>query len=86
MNDNLISRRNLIQRGASIGAALLASRVLPAWAQTPANRLMAFPDVATFRNPLFAGDYAAPPIMRVGGDSYMTFTSYQYAPGLHDSA
>ena len=82
MNDNLISRRALIQLSASTGAALLASHALPAWAQAPANRLAAFPDMATFHNPLFAGDYADPSIVRVGDDFYMTFTSYRYTPGL----
>ena len=55
MSNNFISRRNLIQLGAGAGAALLASHVLPAWAQTPANQLATFPNMATFRNPLFAG-------------------------------
>ena len=35
-----------------------------------------------FQNPLFAGDYADPTILRVGGDFYATHTSYRYAPGL----
>jgi xylan 1,4-beta-xylosidase len=37
---------------------------------------------ALFQNPLFAGDYADPTILRVGEDFYMTHTSYSYAPGL----
>lgn len=39
-------------------------------------------DGATFQNPLFAGDYADPSILRVGGDFYITHTCYRYAPGL----
>ena len=35
-----------------------------------------------FENPLFAGDYADPSILRVGRDFYITHTSYKYAPGL----
>lgn len=35
-----------------------------------------------FKNPLFAGDYPDPTILRVGEDFYMTHTSYSYAPGL----
>jgi beta-xylosidase len=35
-----------------------------------------------FMNPLFAGDYPDPTILRVGKDFYMTHTSYSYAPGL----
>ena len=37
---------------------------------------------ATFQNPLFAGDYADPSILRVGRDFYLTHTSYRYSPGL----
>ena len=41
------------------------------------------PDLkATFQNPLFAGDYPDPTILRVGEDFYMTHTSYSYSPGL----
>ncbi len=82
MNNTSLSRRTLLQLGAGAGAALLTSHVVPAWAQAPANRLATFPDMATFRNPLFAGDFADPSIVRVGADFYATFTSYQYAPGL----
>ena len=35
-----------------------------------------------FKNPLFAGDYADPTILRVGQDFYVTHTCYRYAPGL----
>ena len=35
-----------------------------------------------FQNPLFAGDYADPTILRVGGDYYITHTCYKYAPQL----
>ncbi len=37
---------------------------------------------ATFQNPLFAGDYADPSIVRVGRDFYLTHTTYRYSPGL----
>jgi xylan 1,4-beta-xylosidase len=46
------------------------------WGQAP------HPRAAEFQNPLFAGDYADPSILRVGGDFYITHTSYRYAPGL----
>jgi hypothetical protein len=39
------------------------------------------PSKATVKNPLFAGDYSDPTILRVGEDFYMTHTSYSYAPG-----
>ena len=35
-----------------------------------------------FQNPLFAGDFADPSILRVGDDFYFTHTSYRYSPGL----
>lgn len=35
-----------------------------------------------FQNPLLAGDYADPTILRVAGDFYMTHNSYAYAPAL----
>ena len=37
---------------------------------------------ATYCDPLFAGDYADPSIVRVGEDFYLTHTTYSYAPGL----
>lgn len=66
-----LSRRALLQLAAGASAATLAGR-LPAAPSRP----------ATFQNPLFAGDYADPSILRVGGDFYFTHTSYRYAPGL----
>lgn len=35
-----------------------------------------------FQNPLFAGDYPDPSIVRVGDDYYVTHSSFNYAPGL----
>ncbi|WP_219838556.1 family 43 glycosylhydrolase [Paenibacillus sp. R14(2021)] len=36
----------------------------------------------TYVNPILAGDYADPAIVRVGNDYYMTHSSFQFAPGL----
>lgn len=36
----------------------------------------------TFLNPIFAGDYPDPSIMRDGKDYYMTHSSFDYVPGL----
>jgi len=36
----------------------------------------------TFLNPILAGDYADPAILRVGEDYYMTHSSFTFAPGL----
>lgn len=35
-----------------------------------------------FKNPVLAGDYADPSILRVGDSYYMTHSSFDYAPGL----
>ena len=35
-----------------------------------------------FKNPLLAGDYSDPSILRVGADFYMTHNSYAYTPAL----
>ena len=36
----------------------------------------------TFTNPLLAGDYPDPSVMRDGDDYYMTHSSFEYQPGL----
>ena len=76
-NDDKLSRRALLQLAAGASAATLAGRFPTAWGETPRSRA-----AAEFQNPLFAGDYADPSILRVGGDFYFTHTSYRYAPGL----
>ena len=38
--------------------------------------------VQTYQNPILAGDYPDPSIMREGGDYYMTHSSFDYNPGL----
>jgi xylan 1,4-beta-xylosidase len=68
MRDTKITRRTLLQSAA--GAATLGS--------TPPSRATA----PMFQNPLFAGDYADPSILRVGKDFYLTHTTYRYSPGL----
>lgn len=37
---------------------------------------------APFQNPLFAGDYPDPSILREGNDFYMVHSSFEYYPGL----
>lgn len=73
-----LSRRTLLRLAASASAATLASFLPAAGAQRPPRHTAP----AMFQNPLFAGDYPDPTILRVGGDFYMTHTSYSYAPGL----
>ncbi|BCM88292.1 non-reducing end alpha-L-arabinofuranosidase BoGH43B [Abditibacteriota bacterium] len=77
-NPSKLSRRALIRSAAFASAATTLSRQLPlAWAKEPKQT-----NNAMFQNPLFAGDYADPSILRVGGDFYMTHTSYRYSPRL----
>ena len=78
MNSSKFSRRTLLQLAATASATTLASRVRWSHAQT-ADGNNATP---LFQNPLFAGDFADPTILRVGEDFYFTHTSYRYSPGL----
>lgn len=36
----------------------------------------------TYQNPVLAGDYADPTVVRVGNDYYMTHSSFEFAPGF----
>jgi beta-xylosidase len=38
--------------------------------------------IGSYRNPIFAGDYADPSILRVGDEFYITHSSFVYHPGL----
>ncbi len=69
------TRRTVLRLAA---AAMLAGVLPAAQGRKPQTRTA----TAMFQNPLFAGDYPDPTILRVGGDFYMTHTSYSYAPGL----
>jgi xylan 1,4-beta-xylosidase len=40
------------------------------------------PQVATYQNPIFAGDYPDPSILRDGDDYYIVHSSFEYYPGL----
>lgn len=73
-----LARRAWLRLTASTFATALVNRFSPAWGQTAQVHVA----VAQFQNPLFAGDYADPSILRVGRNFYMTHTCYRYAPGL----
>lgn len=49
---------------------------------TPDNGLRGDLGNGTYMNPILAGDYADPAIVRVGEDYYMTHSSFTFAPGL----
>ena len=76
LSDTKLSRRALLQSGAT--AVALASQSSVAIG-SPSEDRTASP---MFQNPLFAGDYADPSILRVGKDFYLTHTTYRYSPGL----
>ena len=70
MSDTKLTRRTLLQSAAGAATASLGS---------PSQR---HASSAKFQNPLFAGDYADPSVLRVGKDFYLTHTTYRYSPGL----
>ncbi len=70
LSDTKLTRRSLLQSAAGAVTVSLG--------RTPQSRASS----AKFQNPLFAGDYADPSILRVGNDFYLTHTTYRYAPGL----
>ena len=71
-----LPRRALLQWAVGASVATRGGSLTSASGKIPRRR------AALFQNPLFAGDYADPSILRVGGDFYITHTSYRYAPGL----
>ena len=77
-----LTRRAWLKLTAGVSAVTLTGHVLDAWGQTPQAKAEGGVSKAMFQNPLFAGDYPDPTILRVGEDFYMTHTSYSYAPGL----
>jgi beta-xylosidase len=65
-----------------MSAATLTGHLFNAWGQPLRGAAEGGASKAMFQNPLFAGDYPDPTILRVGEDFYMTHTCYSYAPGL----
>jgi len=76
-----LTRRTWLKLTAGASAASYAG-VLNAWGQVPEEAPEGKRAKPMFQNPLFAGDYPDPTILRVGLDFYMTQTSYAYLPGL----
>ncbi len=76
------TRRVWLKMTAGVSAMALTGFFQPAWGESVERVATNGAPKATFKNPLFAGDYADPTILRVGKDFYMTHTSYSYAPGL----
>ena len=70
-----VTRRTWLKLTAGASVATLTSTYLQAWGQTPQGSTEGGASKAMFQNPLFAGDYPDPTILRVGEDFYMTHTS-----------
>ncbi|HXC55407.1 MAG TPA: family 43 glycosylhydrolase [Rhizomicrobium sp.] len=70
-----------LTRRDALGAAALA---LPALASARGLEGQRQPDLGNgkFLNPVLAGDHPDPSVLRVGGDYYMTFSSFESYPGL----
>jgi beta-xylosidase len=81
MNAGRFMARRAARRFAQILAALLA---LPCSAHSQAVDGRWFPNQGdgTYVNPVLAGDYSDPDVVRVGDDFYLTASSFVNAPGL----
>ena len=49
---------------------------------TPAAARDIIPDTCTYTNPILHADYSDPDAIRVGGDYWMTASSFNHVPGL----
>ncbi len=77
-----LTRRALLKLTAGASAATLMGPLLPVSGQIAAGLALGGASPPVFKNPLFAGDFADPSILRVGEDFYITHNSYAYAPAL----
>ncbi|MEC7691421.1 MAG: family 43 glycosylhydrolase [Pseudomonadota bacterium] len=84
-----VSRRDFLSlsTGAATGLSLLpglsvASASQPAWRRSAEGHRQADLGDGTYLNPVLAGDYPDPTILRDGDDYYMTHSSFDAAPGI----
>jgi xylan 1,4-beta-xylosidase len=71
--------------GAAIPAtasAATADRAAVTWRRGPENRRIADLGNGTYLNPVLAGDYADPTVLRDGDEYFMTNTSHDANPGI----
>lgn len=68
------------KRSILLALALLAAS--PALAQAPSKAWVSDQGDGTYRNPVLAGDYSDPDVMRVGQYYYLTASSFTNTPGL----
>jgi beta-xylosidase len=78
----VLTRRTWLKMVTGASTATLVSPFENAWGKEGRTTAEGQVVESAFKNPLFAGDYPDPTILRVGEDFYMTHTSYSYAPGL----
>ena len=84
-----VSRRDFLSlsTGAATGMSLLpglsvASASQPVWQRSAEGHRQADLGDGTYLNPVLAGDYPDPTILRDGDDYYMTHSSFDAAPGI----
>lgn len=87
MSRNGIDRRALLTSGALAGAALGLPAVTQAGRPSrpttgPEGQRKADLGNGTYLNPILAGDYPDPSILKDGEDYYLTHSSFDAAPGL----
>ena len=76
------TRRAVLKLTAGASTATLMGSLLPAFGQSDQDPAVGNASAPMFTNPLFAGDYPDPTILRVGEDFYASYTSNTYSPGL----
>jgi beta-xylosidase len=71
-------------RAALLAAAIAGACAAPAFAQPPMAPGVWMPDQGngTYVNPILAGDYSDPDVVRIGEDYYLTASSFANVPGL----
>lgn len=67
---------------ASVVALLAGAVLLCGQASPPAARWASDQREETYANPVLAGDYSDPDVLRVGNDYYLTASSFANVPGL----
>src|SRR5688500_17339540 len=66
----------------TLGNAAGTKLAAPRWRRGKENQRLADLGNGTFLNPVLAGDYADPTVLRDGDEYYMTNTSHDAAPGI----
>ena len=85
----MLTRRNALGASLGLGAiavpaapAASATAATPTWARGVEGQRKADLGDGTFLNPIMAGDYPDPSVLKDGADYYMTFSSFDAYPGL----